>query len=159
MKSSASESIRNACFNLERLFSPSLAGNFAFGTTLIQTPNLMHKLLFLSSLTEMSIFSSAGIKIGVWINSARPNNLVGVDKTRNTEHSGAGTLRKIPEHPGTWKNKKKINNHEKKKNTNKMIFVKIVISCHYFTSYIFLWIRDISINLMKTCIGQSKYRN
>ena len=48
MKSSASESIRNACFNLERLmqpfFSPSPAGNFAFGASLerralIQTPN------------------------------------------------------------------------------------------------------------------------
>ena len=34
-----------------------------------------------------------------------------------------------------------------------------VISGHYFTSYIFLYIRDISLNLMKTGIGLSKYRN
>ena len=36
----------------------------------------------------------------------------GVDKTRNTEHSG--TSRNIPEHPGTRKNKS--NCHEKKIN-------------------------------------------
>ena len=34
-----------------------------------------------------------------------------------------------------------------------------VISGHYFTSYIFLQIRDIRMNMMKTGIGQSKYRN
>ena len=39
-----------------------------------------------------------------WINR-------GVDKTRNTEHSG--TFRNIPEHPGTWKNNS--NFHEKNK--------------------------------------------
>ena len=44
---------------------------------------------------------------------ATTENLKGVDKTRNMEHSGtfrnmpehAGTFRNIPEHPGTWKNK------------------------------------------------------
>ena len=59
MKSSVFESIRNACFNLERLslsFTPSPAGNFDCGTTLerlwqlwfkrrtFHVPNLMYKL-------------------------------------------------------------------------------------------------------------------
>ena len=45
MKSSASESVRNACFNLtvQQFFSPGSAGNFRFWsdfrTALIQTPN------------------------------------------------------------------------------------------------------------------------
>ena len=54
MKRSASESIRNAYFNLEPFFPPSPTGNFVFGTTLerlwfrhrtFHAPNLMHKLL------------------------------------------------------------------------------------------------------------------
>ena len=60
---------------------------------------------------------------------------MGVDKNRNTEHSG--TCRNFPEHPGTWKNKgnfheKKIinnnnnnNNNNDDNNNNKIIFVKI----------------------------------
>ena len=48
----------------------------------------------------------------------------GVDKTRNTEH--AGTLPKIPEHTGTWKNNKVFMKKKKNNNSNnKMIFVKI----------------------------------
>ena len=41
MKSSASESVKNGYLNLERpFFPPGSAGNFTFGTALIQTPNL-----------------------------------------------------------------------------------------------------------------------
>ena len=49
----------------------------------------------------------------------------GVDKTRNTEHSG--TCRNIPETPGTSRTniKKKKNCDEKKNNDGKIIFVKI----------------------------------
>ena len=48
MKSSASESVENGCFNLEWLFQfgmaqpffpPGSAGNFGFGTALIQKSN------------------------------------------------------------------------------------------------------------------------
>ena len=43
--------------------------------------------------------------ISAWCWEAELNEVRawGVDKTRNTEHSG--TCRNIPKHPGTWKNK------------------------------------------------------
>ena len=69
MKSSASESIRNVCFNLERLsrsfrlarpgISPleRLWNGFDSDAELFIYPNLMHKLLtyFVTTLTEMGI--------------------------------------------------------------------------------------------------------
>ena len=70
MKSSVSESIRNACFNLERLgrsfrlARPGISPLDDFGTPLIQTPNFSGTApdaeilitYFVSSLTEMRIF-------------------------------------------------------------------------------------------------------
>ena len=65
MKSSASESIRNACFNLEQLRRPFRQARLwsDFGTALIQTTNVSCTepnayiiiTYFVSSLTEMSI--------------------------------------------------------------------------------------------------------
>ena len=86
-ESSASESIRNACFNLEPL-SCSFCLVWPDILTLeclwfrcwsFHVPNLT-AMYFISSLTGMSIFSlsefsSVGIKIGFWINSAGLNNL------------------------------------------------------------------------------------
>ena len=63
MKSSASESVRNACFNLEQFSLSSHLARIYFGVALIQTlnfhvPKLMYKLFithFVGSLTKMSI--------------------------------------------------------------------------------------------------------
>ena len=70
MKSSASESVRNVCFNLERLSrsfrlaQPEISPLERFGTALIQTPNFSCTepsaqiiiTYFVSSLTEISFF-------------------------------------------------------------------------------------------------------
>ena len=95
MKSSASESIRNASFNSERLsrsfrlawpgISPleRLWNGFDSDHQTFHVPNLMHKLLYnvfskqfdRNEHISSPEFSSAGIKIGVCINSTGPNNL------------------------------------------------------------------------------------
>ena len=94
MKSSASESIRNACFNLERLsrsfrlarpgISPldrlrnafdSDAALFMYRTKCRNSYNVFCKQFDRNAYFSPSEFSSAGIKIGVWITLAGLNNL------------------------------------------------------------------------------------
>ena len=94
MKSSASETIRNACFNLERLsrsfrlarpgISPldrlwnafdSDAELFMYRTKCRNSYNVFCKQFDRNAHFSPSEFSSAGIKIGVWITLAGLNNL------------------------------------------------------------------------------------
>ena len=94
MKSSAPESIRKACFSLEplscsfRLARPGISPLDrlwnAFDSDAALSPNLVHKFLLRVSVCKQfdrnehfspSEFSSAGIKIRVWIDSAGLNNL------------------------------------------------------------------------------------
>ena len=94
MKSAASESIRNACFNLERLsgyfrlarqrISPlerlyngfdSDTELFMYQTLCIKCYNVFCKQFDRNELFSPFELSSAAIKIGVWINSAGLNNL------------------------------------------------------------------------------------
>ena len=80
MKSAASDSIRKACF-----FSPSTAGNFAFGVTLVwlwfrHRTFHVYSNIFCKQFDRNEHFSpfelsSAAIKIGVRINLASLNNL------------------------------------------------------------------------------------
>ena len=94
-KSSASESLRNACFNLERFsrcFCLAPAGNFAYGGTLerlwfrdaeffmYRTKCINYYNIFCKHFDQNEHFSpfelsSMSIMIGVWINSAGLNNL------------------------------------------------------------------------------------
>ena len=94
MKSSASESVRNACFNLERLsrsfrlarpgISPldrlwnafdSDAELFMYRTQCINYYNVFCKQFDRNEHFSPFELSSAAIKIGVWINSAGLNDL------------------------------------------------------------------------------------
>ena len=94
MKSSSSESIRNACFSLERLsrsfrlarpgISPldrlwnafdSDAELFMYRTKCRNSYNVFCKQFDRNAHFSPSEFSSAGIKIGVWITLAGLNNL------------------------------------------------------------------------------------
>ena len=90
MKSLTSKSIRNAYFNLERLsralFTPSPAGNFDCGMTLIQTPNfsctnlkalIIISYYFASSLTKMGIFLL--FYLVRCLNQFRPSKLIGLN--------------------------------------------------------------------------------